>query len=117
MKMIRQAQIGNAAIAALTVLLFIGAYAHAQTAPPAKESAFSFAVYGDSRSMMYLPYLSNQKEEATKLVVDMFELVLPEKVAEGFLGRGLCSGIAVDLLPCFPANCLYGGRNRLQLAA
>src|SRR5499433_3939472 len=87
MKMIRQAQIGNAAIAALTVLLFIGAYAHAQTAPPAKESAFSFAVYGDSRSMMYLPYLSNQKEEATKLIVDMFELVLPGKVAEGVVRK------------------------------
>jgi hypothetical protein len=46
------------------------------------SSAFSFAVYGDSRSMMYLPYKSAQREEATKLLVDMFELVFPEKVAE-----------------------------------
>src|SRR5262249_24437418 len=45
-------------------------------------SAFSFAVYGDSRSMMYLPYKSAQKEEAINLMVDMFELVFPEKVAE-----------------------------------
>jgi hypothetical protein len=45
-------------------------------------NAFSFAVYGDSRSMMYLPYRSDQREEAIKLMVDMFELVLPEKVAE-----------------------------------
>src|SRR5215831_6823633 len=44
--------------------------------------AFSFAVYGDSRSMMYLPYKSDQREEAIKLMVDMFELVLPEKVSE-----------------------------------
>ena len=45
-------------------------------------SAFSFAVFGDSRSMMYLPYKSDQREEAIKLMVDMFELVFPEKIAE-----------------------------------
>jgi len=49
--------------------------------------AFSFAVYGDSRSMMYLPYKSDQREEAIKLMVDMFELVLPEKVAEDVVRR------------------------------
>ena len=84
MKMIRQEYIRNVAAAALCVLL-VGAHAHAQTAqqvPGPTESGFSFAVYGDSRSMMYLPYHSNQKEEATKLMVDMFELVLPGKVAE-----------------------------------
>jgi hypothetical protein len=32
--------------------------------------------------MMYLPYKSNQREEAIKLMVDIFALVLPEKVAE-----------------------------------
>jgi Calcineurin-like phosphoesterase len=46
------------------------------------DSSFSFAVYGDSRSMMYLPYKSDQRDEAVKLMVDMFELVLPEKVSE-----------------------------------
>jgi hypothetical protein len=51
------------------------------------DFAFSFAVYGDSRSMMYLPYKSNQREEAIKLMVDMFELVLPEKVAEAIVRR------------------------------
>jgi len=80
--MIRQEQIRNAAIAVLCVLLLPGANAHAQTATPAKESAFSFAVYGDSRSMMYLPYKSDQEAEARELMADMFELVLPEKVAE-----------------------------------
>ena len=49
--------------------------------------AFSFAVYGDSRSMMYLPYKSDQREEATKLMVDLFALVLPEKVAEEMVRR------------------------------
>ena len=52
-----------------------------QVARPA-DMGFSFAVYGDSRSMMYLPPKEDQKEEATKLLVDMFELVLPEKIAE-----------------------------------
>src|SRR5215813_113582 len=37
--------------------------------------------------MMYLRYKSNQKEEAIKLLVDMFELVLPEKVAEEVVRR------------------------------
>src|SRR5262250_3310530 len=32
--------------------------------------------------MMYLPGNSDQTEEATKLLVDMFDLVLPEKVSE-----------------------------------
>lgn len=56
----------------------------AQTPTPAASpsAGFSFAVYGDSRSMMYLPPTSDQREEAVKLVVDMFELVMPEKIAE-----------------------------------
>ena len=57
---------------------------HAQTPPPAAPPAagFSFAVYGDSRSMMYLPPKSDQRAEAIKLLVTMFELVMPEKIAE-----------------------------------
>src|SRR5689334_20618786 len=56
--------------------------AAAQQTTGVGSRSFSFAVYGDSRSMMYLPYKSDQKDEAIKLMVDMFELVLPEKVAE-----------------------------------
>jgi hypothetical protein len=60
MNMIRQEQIRNAAVAVLCVLLLPGTNAHAQTATPAKESAFSFcrvrrltlddvpAIHGDS---------------------------------------------------------------------
>ena len=51
------------------------------------QSGFSFAIYGDSRSMMYLPYKLDQREEATKLLVDMFNLVLPEKVSEEVVKR------------------------------
>ena len=73
-------------LAGTTVVVFMAALAlsphtaTAQQTKPVASSAFSFAVYGDLRSMMYLPYKSDQKEEATKLMVDMFELVLPEKV-------------------------------------
>ncbi len=31
--------------------------------------------------MMYLPYKKNEEAEARRLMVDMFALVLPEKVA------------------------------------
>ena len=56
---------------------------HAQTPPPAAppDTGFSFAVYGDSRSMLYLPYKSEQEAEARELMTDLFELVMPEKVA------------------------------------
>src|SRR5215831_18946365 len=57
------------------------AAAEQSSEPKDPTPGFSFAVYGDSRSMMYLPGKSDQKEEATKLMVDMFDLVLPEKVA------------------------------------
>ena len=59
----------------------------AQRARRGANAAFSFAVYGDSRSMMYLPYKADQREEAIKLMVDMFELVLPEKVSEEVVRR------------------------------
>src|SRR5262245_54373639 len=74
----RQQRIGTAEVAALSVLcvlLLVGTQATAQTGQEGArptESGFSFAVYGDSRSMMYLPYHSKQKEEAIKLMVDMF---------------------------------------------
>lgn len=78
-----------ATLAALTLALGAG-WATAQTAKPAShatDSGFSFAVYGDSRSMMYLPPGENQKEEAIKLVVDMFELVMPQKIAEAVVRK------------------------------
>jgi hypothetical protein len=41
------------------------------------HSGFSFAVYGDSRSMMYLPYKADQEPEARQVMAEVFELVLP----------------------------------------
>jgi len=75
---------GLAMLPALPSLLAGGARS---AAAAEAQSGFSFAVYGDSRSMMYLPYKQDQREEATKLMVDMFELVLPERVAEEVVRR------------------------------
>ena len=52
-----------------------------QTPSPSPASAFSFDVYGDSRSMMYLPYRSDQEADARKLIAHMLELTLPPKEA------------------------------------
>jgi calcineurin-like phosphoesterase family protein len=65
------------------VMMIVGSAAQAQQqAPLPTESGFSFAVYGDSRPMMYLPHKSDQVKEINKLLVEMFDLVLPEKVSE-----------------------------------
>jgi len=68
----------------LTVLVtsFLMHFAIAQKADNTANSGFSFDVYGDSRSMMYLPYKASQEAEARKLMVDMFNLVLPEIISE-----------------------------------
>src|SRR5437016_754056 len=50
-------------------------------APDKAASGFSFAVYGDSRTMMVLPDRSDQEAEARKLMVDVFAISLPEKAA------------------------------------
>ncbi len=63
----------------LTAVMPFTAYAQQNSAP--NDQGFSFVVYGDSRSMMYLPYKQDQEAEARQLMVDMFELVLPAKVA------------------------------------
>ena len=68
----------------LVVLTLYANYAGAQAVqpvPPSAASGFSFAAYGDSRTMMYLPP-KDGKPDLTRLFVEMFGLVLPEKVAE-----------------------------------
>ena len=60
--------------------------AMAQQAPSAVGSAFSFAVVGDTRPMMYLPYKEGQPE-LNKLFVEMFGLAMPERVAEAVVKR------------------------------
>jgi len=50
--------------------------------PPPNRGGFAFAVYGDSRSMMYLPYQESEKAEAQKLMVDLFSIAMPEVLSE-----------------------------------
>ena len=52
-----------------------------QASTTSANSAFSFAVYGDSRSMMYLPYKSDQEADARQVIAEMFELVFPPNIA------------------------------------
>jgi hypothetical protein len=79
--MINAVKVCSATLALVAILIV---QPHMATARQASRPGpgFSFAVYGDSRSMMYLPYQSDQEAEARKLMVDMFELVLPSKVSE-----------------------------------
>ena len=70
------------------VVMLVGSAAQAQQQGPLPtESSFSFAVYGNSRSMMYLPYKKEQEADARRLMVKMFELVLPEKVSEEVVNK------------------------------
>jgi len=78
------------AIGALALSSLFGScssVANTQNAESSDKSGFSFDVYGDSRSMMYLPYKAAQEAEARKLMVDMFELVLPQKVADAVIQK------------------------------
>jgi len=74
--------------AVMSIAFTAGCSTQAQPAVRQQSArAFSFAVYGDSRSMMYLPYRSDQEQEARQLMVDMFELVLPVHVAEAVVQK------------------------------
>jgi hypothetical protein len=59
----------------------------ASTAASASQRGFSFAVYGDSRTMMFLPYRAAEKAVATNYMVDVFKLAFPEKVAQEVVAK------------------------------
>src|SRR5512132_460193 len=71
--------------------LVAGPAAAAEKITPAKKSAsgFSFAVYGDSRSMMYLPYMDTKQEEETKEIVDISKCVSPENIATKIIKKNV----------------------------
>ena len=75
-------------LAALAISVVSLTSTHAQTPPPAipPGAGFSFAVYGDSRPMLYLP-MKGGKPDLVKLFVEMFGLVMPEKVAEELVAK------------------------------
>jgi Calcineurin-like phosphoesterase len=60
--------------------------ATAQQVVSPSASGFSFAAYGDSRPMMYLPSKDGQPD-LTKLFVEIFGLVMPPKIAEEVVKR------------------------------
>jgi len=62
----------------VAVLALASSGAFAQHAPsPSPASPFSFDIYGDSRTMMYVPYRSDQEPAARDLIKQIFELVMP----------------------------------------
>jgi Calcineurin-like phosphoesterase len=68
--------------------LVTGPVAAAEKGTAAKETArgFSFVAVGDSRPMMYLPP-KDSKPDLVKLFVEMFGLVMPEKIAEEVVNK------------------------------
>src|SRR5262247_2405898 len=69
-------------------VLVAGPAAAAEKGTAAKELArgFSFVAVGDSRPMMYLPR-KDSKPDLVKLFVEMFGLVMPEKIAEEVVNK------------------------------
>lgn len=66
----RMRKLGFVAVLALLVL---PAFACAQENEKGK---FSFAVFGDSRTMMYVPYKEGQEAKIHKQLADVFALAL-----------------------------------------
>lgn len=59
----------------------------AQSAKNVNNSGFSFDVYGDSRSMLFLPYRQDQEAEARRYMADIYELVLTEQAANEVVSK------------------------------
>jgi hypothetical protein len=70
------------ALSVVALLLVLPAFLSAQEKGKKENAKFSFAVYGDSRTMMYLPYKKGQEAKIHKLLVDVFALAMPKKVSE-----------------------------------
>ena len=68
-------------------LLLIGCRPTGENNKATASPGFSFAVYGDSRTMMYLPYRAAEKADATNYMVDMFKLAFPERVAKEVVAK------------------------------
>lgn len=69
----------NRTSALIVAALLLTELATAQSAKPAV--GFSFDVYGDSRSLMVLPYRQDQEAEARRYLADVYDLMLSEKEA------------------------------------
>jgi hypothetical protein len=79
------AGISRRALLMTGAVLPIAAPATAQS-PLKSGEGFSFAAVGDTRPMMYLP-LKEGQPDLNKFFVEMFGLVMPEKIAEAVVKR------------------------------
>ena len=73
-------------IAVFALVAAPAAAAEKDTAAKKPAPGFSFVAVGDSRPMMYLPP-KGSKPDLVKLFVEMFGLVMPEKVAEAVVQK------------------------------
>jgi hypothetical protein len=94
----------------LLLVLVILSLGIAQKQGAEKVAGFSFAVYGDSRSMMQLPYKAEEEAQARELMTDMFELMSPEKVAKEIVQKDVkltydptTHELVQMVMPFFPA--------------
>lgn len=65
----------------MLAFLLPNGFALAQATNTAGETAFSFDVYGDSRSMLFLPYRQDQEAEARHYLAGVYELMFSEQQA------------------------------------
>ncbi len=72
-----------------TLLGLASLTATAQGSSQPADSGFSFDVFGDSRSMMYLPYKQSEEAQARQLMVDLFDLVLPAKTSQAMVDKNV----------------------------
>src|SRR5215469_6467103 len=79
----RRALLSSAAMLPMLPSVLLG---NVESAAAQTSSGLSFAVYGDSRPMMYLPY-KDGRPDLVELFVEMFGLVMPERVAEAVVKR------------------------------
>lgn len=82
--------------------------ATAQKTKPGAGSAFSFAVYGDSRSMMYLPYKWDQE-------ADPLDVRVADRRGNAALVEGELDGVGLGRRRRQPDRLLDPGRQRLGL--
>jgi hypothetical protein len=102
---------GALALGVIAALALAGASSSCERA----GRGFSFISYGDSRTMMYLPYKEGDPE-LNELLLDLFDLVLPKKVAEDVLKKDvklIFDPVTKDLLQIDMPN--YGEHIRLTL--
>jgi hypothetical protein len=82
------ANVSRRALLVTGALLPFAAPAFAQQLAQPTSSGFSFAAVGDTRPMMYLPYKEGQPD-LNKFFVEMWGLVMPEKVAEAVVAKDM----------------------------